>query len=46
MKLSKREKLVTLMLSFLLILPSFPALAAEAQTPEFIEGEIIYSPNL
>lgn len=46
MKLSKREKLVTLMLSFLLILPSFSALAAEAPTPEFIEGEIIYSPNL
>ena len=45
MKLSRKRKLVTLILSLLMILPSIPVSAAE-DIPTFFEGETIYSPNL
>ncbi|MBR6679634.1 MAG: metallophosphoesterase [Clostridia bacterium] len=45
MKLSRKRKLITLILSLLMILPLIPVSAAE-DIPTFFEGETVYSPNL
>ena len=46
MKISKKHKIITLILSVLMLLPSLPMVAAAEEIPSFIVGETIYSPDL
>lgn len=43
---SKKYRIITLILSVLLILPSLTTFAATEEIPEFIEGETVYDPIL
>lgn len=46
MKISKKHKIITLILSVLMLLPSLPMVASAEEIPSFIVGETIYSPDL